>query len=713
MSNLQAALDFNDRTGAWLFPILRYDPAPRFPFKWGEEGNHSNSPEQLKAWDKKYPGCAFAIHLGASGMVVVDVDDKGDGKVDGTATIERLVAEGRDIPEDTLTVSTPSGNGYHLYYWGECKSDNKGIVGESIDIKGGVGYVPAPGQVVQGKGTYSLQGKQTSMRSLPDWIPALVGAPKPKKDRSDEESNVEPDQPHNIAAISGYLANQAESLIEGSRDNTTYQVACKVRDRAISMEMCEQLMLNIWLPKQTMAGDWDADDVCAKIESAYERAAGAFGNADLSQHFSDATAYNEAGGGVSTTEEKVRIPYLEKLENASTFNSMLNPQAIPKREWLMHGRFLTGFVTVTISPGGMGKSTLSMLEGLAVNQGKGEEWLGRKTYQSGVGVWVYNLEDPQDELDRKVAAMAQHFDIPYEDLDNFVTTSGLTQGLTICREGRNGVEINTRALKACEDFIEKHGIKLWIIDPLVKAHHVNENDNGAMDTVMTALSGIAMRQKCSIHLVHHTRKKGKDNGDGDAETARGASSVTSAARVAHTINGMSDQKATQYGLQEDASWYMRLDDAKSNMTPPQDKATWFKKVSVQLPSGDWVGVLDIVDLTEQIENVPFNQQVKDEVIDILAEGITPLQHVASAIALKEELLKDDGTPLTNIGVRKAIERVFTNPVDRRGYLVSIGHGKRGGHKFSKRTTLWLECTKSDELLQAEELARAKASKKDG
>lgn len=709
--NLAAALDFQSKTGAHLFPILRYgQDGPKFPFRWGEPENHSNDPEQIKVWAKLFPGCAFGVNLGASEMVVVDVDDKHGDERDGTKSVEKLRAEGFDLPVDTLTTKTPSGKGYHLYYWGQCKNNNRGAVGESIDIKGPGGYVPAPGQKVMGKGMYSLRGSQIGIRNLPAWVREKVGeyTKKKKRERKELEYAVEPDQAHNITAAIKYLTLRAEKAYEGCRDDVSYKVACGVRDYAISMEQCEQLMGDFWLTRCEM-GDWDMDNVRAKIESAYERADGAFGNADLSRHFKDVTKLDgfQADTTNHESEKRIRLPYLEKLRNASKYSHTINEAGIPKRKWLVHGRFLEGFITVTISPGGIGKSTLSILEALAVCSDRGKEWLNRKTY-GAKAVWIYNLEDPQDELDRRVAAVAKHYDIALDGLDHLITTSGLTLGLTICKEGRHGIEINERALNACKDFIKENGIKLWVIDPLVKAHLVNENDNGSMDRLMTELSKIASETGCSVHLVHHTRKKAADTGIGDADTARGASSVVNAARVAHTLNPMSSKDAASYGVGEEKNWYLRLDDAKSNLTPPMGKGCWFRRHSVELANGDYVGVLQYTDLSHLVEKQDFNVRLQDAVIDHVQEGQIPTLNIARTIAATGEFTNDEGKPMGELGIKKAIERVFAIVVQRKGRTVQVKKETRSHTgRYPKNTASWIDCEMSDDLLAAQAVAKAK------
>lgn len=55
-------------------------------------------------------------------------------------------------------------------------------------------------------------------------------------------------------------------------------------------------------------------------------------------------------------------------------------------------------VSVTFAPGGVGKSSLTICEALAVAS---ERELPGDWTAKGLKVWLYNLEDPRDEMDRR------------------------------------------------------------------------------------------------------------------------------------------------------------------------------------------------------------------------------------------------------------------------------------------------------------------------
>ncbi|MET4794678.1 hypothetical protein ABIF64_006856 [Bradyrhizobium japonicum] len=81
------------------------------------------------------------------------------------------------------------------------------------------------------------------------------------------------------------------------------------------------------------------------------------------------------------------------------------PEDIPLRDWLYGYQLIRKFVSGTISPGGVGKSSLIAAEALAMVSGK--DLLGTTPKQQ-LRVWLWNLEDPTEETERKIQAAAMH-----------------------------------------------------------------------------------------------------------------------------------------------------------------------------------------------------------------------------------------------------------------------------------------------------------------
>jgi hypothetical protein len=140
-----------------------------------------------------------------------------------------------------------------------------------------------------------------------------------------------------------------------------------------------------------------------------------------------------------------------------------------------------------------------------------------------------------------------------------------------------------------EHLICQHNIDVLFVDPLSELHNVEENDNGAMRAIVARFRELATKHNIAVCILHHTRKGGASS-PGDLDTARGASAIAGAVRVALTLCGMSEDDASALGLSTDVqarSHYIRLDDAKQNYAAILD-AEWFEKVVHTLDNGELV-----------------------------------------------------------------------------------------------------------------------------
>lgn len=255
-----------------------------------------------------------------------------------------------------------------------------------------------------------------------------------------------------------------------------------------------------------------------------------------------------------------------------------DPKSIPPREWLYGHHYIRKFVSVTISPGGVGKTSLGMGEALCMATGR--ELFGVKVFRRA-RVWLWNGEDPQDELDRRLASACIHHGIAGHEIDGMLfVNSGREMPLITAKQTKDGAQVAIPVVDALIEEIRSKGIDVMIIDPFVSSHAVSENDNMAMDAVVKQTwATIADRTNCSIDLVHHAKKVGGQ--EVTAESARGAVSLIGAARAARTLNPMTADEAGRANV-DNRRLYFRETDAKSNLAPPSDKSTWYQMVGHDL-----------------------------------------------------------------------------------------------------------------------------------
>ncbi len=260
---------------------------------------------------------------------------------------------------------------------------------------------------------------------------------------------------------------------------------------------------------------------------------------------------------------------------------------IPPRKWLYGRHLLRRFVSVDVAAGGIGKSSLKIGEALALASGR--ELYGQAVHEGPTSVWIYNLEDPSEETERRVHAAAKRFTIKPDELGNrLYVDSGRDQRLTIAEETADGVKIVTPIVEALVAEISERGIDVLIVDPFVSSHAVSENDNNKIDVVAKEWVRIADLCNCSINLVHHVRKQ--NGAEANAESARGAVSLIGAARSVAVYNRMTVEEANRLGVPEDEiRFFFRVENDKVNLAPPE-KAAWYRMNNVDLDNGDSVGV---------------------------------------------------------------------------------------------------------------------------
>ena len=289
-----------------------------------------------------------------------------------------------------------------------------------------------------------------------------------------------------------------------------------------------------------------------------------------------------------------------------------DPRSLPPRDWLYGHHLIRGYVSLTVAPGGVGKSTLTIAEALAMASGR--DLLGVKVREP-LRVWLFNGEDPLEEIERRVVATMIHHNIRPEDIGNrLLINSGRDTDLLVAVEDGKGMTICMPVVDRLEQELREKQIDVLVLDPFVSTHGVSENDNTKIDRVVKTFAGIAGRAGAAIELVHHSRKT--QGGETTVEDSRGASAVLAAVRSARTLNRMSQSEADRLNIPpEDAVRLFRADDGKANLAP-MGSATWFRMASVCLDNGtpshpaDWVGVVEPYQLPPLMDGLTVHDTLR-------------------------------------------------------------------------------------------------------
>ncbi|WP_347265343.1 helicase RepA family protein [Nitrobacter sp.] len=317
-----------------------------------------------------------------------------------------------------------------------------------------------------------------------------------------------------------------------------------------------------------------------------------------------------------------------------------DPATITPRQWIYGHHLIRKYVAATIAPGGVGKSTLTI--GDAVAMASGKALLGLRPH-GPLRVWLWNGEDPREEIERRVVAACLHHGIePSEIAGRLFLDSGRDVPIRIGETGANGPKVAMPVIDVLIDAIRERRIDVLIIDPFVSVHSMPENDNGAMDAAVKAFALVADRTGCAIDLVHHSRKL--NGADADIDAARGGSAIAGAVRSARALNVMSAEAAKAFAIAEsDRRAFVRIDDAKANLAP-SSAAKWFKLASEPLGNATADRPEDFVAVAE-----PWTPP--DAMADITVAHLLAVQKAIHKQALRE-------SPQANSWVGHEIGRVL-------------------------------------------------------
>lgn len=565
----------------------------------------------LDRWWADHPASAIGIPTGEkTGVFVLDIDAK-PGGANGFEWLEAMEAEHGQLPP-TARVITPN-NGLHIYFNFVSGVRNRGGLGAAVDLRGEGGYVLAAGSVMADGRAYRWTPESTTIPDIadaPEWLLELL-LPK-------AHTAAAPYHPHAIGntayvnrAIELELAELAEAP-QGTRNNRLNDAAFALGQfvgagviahgeaerelQAIAQpwgnfpKSCGTIRNGLTAgekqPRHIPEPEWVDDNtnlininrmIARGLEKAKALEEAAKEEPEPEQATSTEPAVPKEHESASPT-----APQASAAFHATPF-TWKDPRTLPRREFAFGTHYIRKYVSVTVSPGGLGKTSNSIVEALAMVSGK--PLAGTKPKER-LNVWLFNAEDPRDEMDRRIMAACVHYDLQPSDIEGrLYLDTGREQELIVMHEDKkSGLKINEPVVEAVVEQIKRLKIDVMIVDPFVSTHRVNENDNGAIDKVAKLWAQIADVTNCAIDVVHHLRKLA--DREATVEDARGAVSLIGAARSVRVLNRMSEEQATRAGLEKEERFsYFFIHHGKVNLTKMDNTEHWRKLESVSLGNG--------------------------------------------------------------------------------------------------------------------------------
>lgn len=591
---------------------------------WAARQTVAAKPDEIREWfagaTPRHRNVGIVTGTVSGNIFVVDVDC-GPGK-DGADSLRAWQMANEDLPV-TAEVRT-GGGGRHLFFRAPAgvriRSD-KNVLGPGVDIRGEGGFVVAPPSVHSSGQPYRWDPVDdldtAGIAEAPAALLAIVrdDAPRPAVSASTAAGGGAQILTFGKPGGSlGILEPKVEDGREGYMHRTIAACLRQYIGETGAVPTAQELYDVAW-PQYDRKVDWRQRVVrgpaefmqkCVStlrrfhagqirgmrtVEEAVEshrakRAAAGASHAGPTQGPRSSHADGQGMGADAHSDGQE-----QPADDLAKPVVLRDPRQIPRRQWLYGDSYVRSFLSVLASTGGVGKTTLYVAEALAIASGR--PLLGIKPAERA-GVWMLNLEDPADEMERRIAAAAIRHGISQDEIAGYLfCDAGRAQPLVTAAQSREGVTIYQPVVDRIVAQMQAKRIGALIVDPFVASHAVNENDNQAVNAVMASWRLIADVTGACISLVHHTRKP---NGEEmTVDSIRGGSSIIGAVRTARVLNPMSEAEAAKLGIEAaQRRRYIRIDNAKNNLAPPADKAQWIELTSVELGNGlhggDKVGV---------------------------------------------------------------------------------------------------------------------------
>ncbi|UQR61764.1 AAA family ATPase [Bradyrhizobium sp. C-145] len=184
----------------------------------------------------------------------------------------------------------------------------------------------------------------------------------------------------------------------------------------------------------------------------------------------------------------------------------------PRREWAVLNRVPLRQVTLFSGEGGAGKSLLllQLLCSTVLNR----DWIGSLP-EPGPAIYL-GAEDEEDELHRRLDAIARHYDEPFSELvaNGLYPASYAGEDMTLARFDRNGnIQPTLRYDRLHEQACDIHPT-IVALDTLSDIFGGNENDRVQVSAFIGLLRKLAMTANCAVIINSHPSQAGSNSGTG-------------------------------------------------------------------------------------------------------------------------------------------------------------------------------------------------------
>jgi hypothetical protein len=438
------------QTLGWSVVPVR--PSEKIPaVQWAAYQTAPASREQIgEWWEGPFRGFSVGLIQGAAaGTFVIDIDDHELEGRNGSEALRELERRNGPLP-DTAEAITGSG-GRHLFFRhpgdGVRIRTVKDIAGRGIDVRGDGGFVvAAPSLHLSGRHyAWEVDHHPPDVMPVqaPGWLIEIV-----------QESGTNQPIRESGASDGGIVTDAFNRVIDGREGYMVEVIAAAlgsfVREHRRAPDASD-LFQHAWpIYEQRARSRGESLEADGRGQTAFRdkidytlkrfRDGKIRGLESVEDVLIDAAAgddWSQLGTTTPVTEGSGAPPLLR-----ATALGPLVIDELPRREWVVTGRLMRKFVSVLYGPGGLNKSSFTMQEAISVALGLPLNGDGFTVKESG-RVWIYNNEDPLDELRRRLGAICLNWGIEPRKLEGRVfLDSGLDRRLIIATK-QDGIVVVT------------------------------------------------------------------------------------------------------------------------------------------------------------------------------------------------------------------------------------------------------------------------------
>ncbi|MBT5522996.1 MAG: AAA family ATPase [Rhodospirillaceae bacterium] len=557
----------------------------------------------------------IAVPMGPmSGLICVDVDSYKDA--DG---IGQWVADNARLLEGTLTHTTRSGGAHYIFRMPEGLR-HMPTLRPGVDLKGNGGYICWPGTP-----GYEVVNDVEPLPFPMELLSDLGGEHTANPVTSTGWNNAT--DAELIAAI-----HSTEELYPALRTLAWRMAGERAYTEAQAVEILDGIMDESAAssPDHSRHEDWleRKPKIPELVASAWEKhlyPLGPMSDMALAALADEIPMFDVEAMLHNTLVQAPKLPGPEvEAVKPVPFEPIDLKTSMP-RQWLYGHHLIKGFVSGTVAPGGTGKSSLAMVEALAMAAGK--PLLGDEVY-CPLRVLYWCGEDPMDELAKRFSAAMEFYGLTKADLgERLFVLSGRELPITLAKREQQEAQLCEADLVRLNNTLRDCEIDVVFIDPFISVHRISENSNEDINLVLEALHKIADEEGIGIELVHHSTKEARRSGGKvmGAEQARGASAFVDAARSVRVLSHPTKTEVAEAGWPVGAeNDIVKIRAVKGNMSR-RGNMTSFRMESVKLdngtemhPAGDEVGV------AVQVE---FKAGALSDYIDDIFNKISAVQRI--------------------------------------------------------------------------------------